>query len=220
MRFGKHVALAGAVLALGFGSGVASAQPPGMMGGESDAAEGSRGLYLGLGLEQFRIKGEGTVNGADYNVTTRPVGLTGRAGYNFLEWLSLEAHASVGVHDDPNSGSFNGGTDVRSGETELKHHVGVAAVPEYRFVFGGTTVITVFGLAGYNDFEFEGEFRNDRGIGPAQTASYTLEDDGEYWGAGLRLDGQAAGLRLQYTRYFDESDVEIEGYSIGVNVYF
>lgn len=219
MRCGKCAALTGAALAL---SATASwAQPPGMMGGgTSEAAEGSRGLYLGLGLEQFRLQAEGNADGTAYDVNTRPLGLTGRIGYNFLEWLSIEGHASVGIHDDPNSGSVGGGSTVRDGETELKYHTGIAAVPEYRFVFGGTTVVTVFGLAGYNAFEFEGEIESSGSLGATQSAEYTLDESGEYWGGGVRLDGQAASLRLQYTRYYDDDDIEIDGYQIGVVSYF
>lgn len=217
MRLARFATLVGTATLLG--TGLAQAQPPGM--GPPDTAEGRLGLYLGIGLEQFRIQAEGSDGGTEYDLTTRPVGLTGRVGYNFFEWLSLEGHASVGIHDDSNSGTVGATQErVRNGETELKHHVGIAAVPEHRFVFGGTTVITVFGMLGYNSFEFEGEAQNDAGLGPAETVDFTLDDSGEYWGGGLRLDGEAGGLRLQYTRYFDDSGLDIDGYGISVNIYF
>lgn len=216
MRIGKHAACLGAVVFLC--GGAALAQPPGM--GPPETAEGPLGLYGGLGLEQFRVKARGSDDGTDFDITTRPVALTGRLGYNFLEWLSIEAHAAAGVHDDPNSGNIgSGAVTVRNGETELEYHAGVAAVPEYRFVYGGTTVITVFGLLGYNAVELEGQARN-RNPSPPQSVSYSLDENGEYWGGGLRLDGEAAGLRLQYTRYFDDTGLEVEGYGISVDIRF
>lgn len=176
----------------------------------------ARGLFIGLGLESFNLDAAGTGdNGTSYDINTKPLGAVARVGFYLFPWLSLDVHGSTGIHDADNDGSVGGGQSVHSGDTELKYLYGVGVKPQWQFSSG----LSVFALGGYSKFKFEGKARDDTGLTP-QSTSFTVDDDGGYYGGGIQIDGEAGSFIFQYTKYFDDNNVQLEGFQLSVNKYF
>lgn len=204
----RNLTLTAAIVCFGFASAAAA---------QDDHQEG---LYAGLAIEQFRLVADGNFDGQDLTARSRPLGLTTRVGWNLLPWLGLEGFVSIGIHDDPNSGSFAGGGDVRSGETELKNAYGLAAKPRYNMTFGRSTTITLYALVGYSAYEYAGRLTADNALGPPRTAEFSIDDSGEYYGGGLQLEGEPGAISLQYVQYADEDKHRINAWQFGAIKYF
>lgn len=193
----------------------------GQAAAESDRAS----FYAGLGLELFKLDYQGTNDaGTGYSLSSRPLALSLRLGWNVFDWLGVEGFVATGIHDDPNSGSFDvpNGDKVRTGKTELSLAYGVALKPRYAFNFNeGDTTIDVYGLVGYSGYEFEGNLVADNAFNqPPNKAHFTLDDNSLYYGAGLQIVGEPAALTLQYVQYADEDDYKIRAIQLGVIKFF
>lgn len=177
------------------------------------------GLYVGLGLELFDLEVQGTDNGTDFDLQSRPLGIVGRVGYNIGEYVAVEAFASTGIHEDPNEGDIGVGGKSRSGETELKSIYGAAIRPQYTFTFGETTQLTTYLVGGYAQYDLEGS-AGDNTASNNLRVDFTRDDSGEYFGGGIQINGDVASLQLQYVTYQSEDDTDLEGFQASVNRYF
>lgn len=207
---GKNIAtLAGVVgIVLGLGlSTVAQAQ---------EVSE--RGLYAGIGLELFDTHIKGSDNGTPYSLTTRPLSIVGRAGYNIIPWLSVEAFGGTGIHDDKNDGRVGNNQAIRNGDTKLKYVFGGAIKPQYSYNFEGIRPITFYLLGGYATFKLEGDARNT-GAG-VNKIKFDRDEDDFYYGGGVQLDGDNASFILQYVDYARGGGFDVDGYQVSINYYF
>ncbi|MAL96298.1 MAG: hypothetical protein CME40_14580 [Haliea sp.] len=124
--------------------------------------------------------------------------LTLKGGYQLNDWAAVELRGGVGVDD----GNYYG---VKA---ELEHYVGGyfrAGLPNdsaiYPYVIAGYTHAKVkASVAGFSDSDSEGDF------------SWGL-------GASLRLN-ELWSANIEVMRYFDKSNIEIDGVSLGVTYTF
>lgn len=219
----RRLALVAALAAAGF-AGQAAAQA---FGPDPAATDNNRAaFYAGLGLELLHVEHQGTgVNGNAYEISTRPLALTAKLGWNPVDWLGVEGFVSTGIHEDPNTGSFAVGLrsdEARTGETELKLAYGLALKPRYTFQFDeGETTIDLYALVGYSAYEYEGDFVVNSGVqAPTREAHFTIDDSSIYYGAGIGLVGLPASLTLQYVQYADQDNHQITAWQVSVIKYF
>lgn len=124
--------------------------------------------------------------------------LTLKGGYQLNDWAAVELRGGLGVVDDNYHGA----------DVELEHHVGGyfrAGLPNdsaiYPYVIAGYTHAKIkASFGGFSDSDSEGDF--SWGIG----ASVRLN---ELWSANVEV-----------MRYFDKSNIELDGVSVGVTYNF
>lgn len=206
----KNIAALAAALSICLGLGFSTAAQA------QERAE--RGVYGGIGLELFNIDIKGADNGTAYSLTTRPLSLVGRAGYNILPWVSVEAFGATGIHDDKNDGRVGNNQAIRNGDSKLKYAFGGAIKPQYSYNFSGIRPITFYLLGGYATLKLDGDARNV-GAG-VDKIKFSRDEDGFYYGGGLQLDGEHASFILQYVDYARGGSFEAAGYQVSINYYF
>lgn len=208
---GKNLAVLAGVMGVVLGLGLSTAAQA------QDETQRS-GLYAGLGLELFNTDIKGTANGTPYSLTTRPLSVVGRVGYNFLPWLSVEGFGGTGIHDDKNDGRVGSNQAIRNGDTKLKYVFGGAIKPQYTYNFEGIRPITFYVVGGYATFKMEGDARNlNAGV---NRIKFDREEDDFYYGGGIQLDGNPASFVLQYVDYARSGGFESAGYQVSINYYF
>lgn len=124
--------------------------------------------------------------------------LTLKGGYQLNDWAAVELRGGLGIVDD----------DYRGVDAELEHYIGGyfrAGLPNdsaiYPYVIAGYTHGKIkASFAGFSNSDSEGDF------------SYGL-------GASLRLD-ELWSANVEVMRYFDKSNVELDGVSVGVTYKF
>lgn len=181
--------------------------------------------YIGIGVQLAELTLEGvtaTLTNANAQqttftdeISTEPTVLNLRAGWYLLPWLPIEAQVATGIEED----SISGG-QFRGGEGDLDILYGLSVKPEYLFKLGEegeSGAIAVFASAGWSDFEYE--IDGGPNISFAQGGdSLTVDDSGFSWGAGVQLVSESARLTLEYTNYFDDDDIQVEGVLLGVHI--
>ena len=164
------------------------------LGGSSTVL--AAGPYIGANYTQFQVESEDTEN------KLKPEGVTIRGGIEFNDFVGLEARGAMGVRSDKRSNSLG---DV---EYDLDHLYGGylklgAPVGEFvrPYVVGGYT-------------EARGKVTVSTGIGSATRESDTVSD--ESYGAGVDVKlSEAVALNVEYMRYLDKSDYDLNGISVG-----
>jgi outer membrane immunogenic protein len=176
------------------------------------------GFYLQGGYSYLDIQPDGAESGVDTNA------ITGRAGYQFNPYFSVESDITTGIDDgefdynvdedefdldDNNDGDFND-LIAGSGDIGLNYLVGVygrASMPV-------TDKLDVFGRAGYAFIDLDADIQT-----PGGTTIATVEDseDGAALGAGLNYDlTESWELRGDYTWYgFGNTDTHAAMISAG-----
>ncbi|MBZ2190498.1 porin family protein [Alcanivorax sp. JB21] len=164
------------------------------LGGSSVAL--AAGPYIGANYTQFQFEGEDTDN------KLKPEGVTIRGGFEFNDFVGLEARGAMGVRSDERSnalGSVKYDLDhLYGGYLKLSAPVGEHVRP---YVVGGYT-------------EARGKVTVSSGVGSASRESDTVSD--ESYGAGVDLKlSDAVALNVEYMRYLDKSDYDLNGISVG-----
>ena len=131
--------------------------------------------------------------------------ISGRLGYNFSEWLALEAEGAIGVEDEEVSG---GGIDASIG---LNYLIG-------GYVKGQVPLgerVNLYARAGIVQAELEAEVSGG-GFSDSDSASET----GAGYGAGAEFAvTEKFGIRGDYTRY-DIEDIEADAFTVAATFKF
>lgn len=199
MKKGYSVKLLLAAIALG-GSGVALAQDYNTYGasysGNSSNWRDNIGPYVGLNYTRFEFEDENTER------EVNPDGVTLRLGMEFNQFLGLEVRGATGVSSDKRRTSL--GTAefdldrLYGGYLKLSVPVGDMVRP---YIIGGYT-------------EAKGEVKFSTALGSIERETDTVSD--ESYGAGVDFNlTDTFGMNLEYMRYLDKDDYELNAISVG-----
>lgn len=121
-----------------------------------------------------------------------------KGGYQVNDWAAVEVRAAAGVKDD----------ELFGVDAELEHYYG----GYFRAGLPNDSIIYPYVIAGYTQGKVKASFRG---------ASIT-ESEGDFsygLGAELRLN-DLWSANVEFMRYLDTNDVEIDGASLGVSYRF
>jgi len=150
------------------------------------------GPYIGLNYSQYELTNSSTTS------TLKPTGATVRAGIDFTSFLALEGRAGVGVNSDER-GPAEFDLDRLYGGY-LKLSVPIAGV------------LSPYAIAGYSEVRGKASV-----LGVSATETYSDES------YGVGVDASVAGvigLNVEYMRYLDENNSELNAVSVGVRSSF
>ena len=163
--------------------------------GASSAALAA-GPYIGANYTQFQFEGEDSDN------KLKPEAVVIRGGIEFNDFVGLEARGGMGVRSDERSGALGSVKydldHIYGGYLKLSAPVGEHFRP---YVVGGYT-------------EARGKVTVSSGGGSVSRESDTVSD--ESFGAGVDLKlSEAVALNVEYMRYLDKDDYDLNGISVG-----
>lgn len=165
------------------------------LGGSSAAL--AAGPYIGLGYTQFQFENDESDN------TIKPEGVTLRAGVEFNDFIGLEARGATGLSSDERGAVKFDLDHLYGGYVKLSVPVGEFVRP---YVVGGYT-------------EARGKVTLSTGLGSASRETDTVSD--ESYGAGIDFKvAEGFGLNVEYMRYLDKSDYELNAITVGVRSFF
>lgn len=150
------------------------------------------GPYVGLNYSQYELTNNATTS------TLNPTGATVRAGIDFTSFLAVEARAGVGVNSDQR-GPAEFDLDRLYGGY-LKLSVPIAGM------------LKPYAIAGYSEMRGKASV-----LGVSTTDTYSDESYGV--GADASIAG-VIGLNVEYMRYLDENNTELNAVSVGVRSSF
>ncbi|KAF0806597.1 hypothetical protein A167_03139 [Alcanivorax sp. S71-1-4] len=164
------------------------------LGGSSAAM--AAGPYIGLNYTQFQFESD------DTDEKLKPDGVTLRAGIEFNDFIGLEARGATGVSSDKRSTALGDAEfdldRLYGGYVKLSVPVGDMVRP---YIVGGYT-------------EAKGEAKFTTGLGSIERESDTVND--ESYGAGVDFNlTETFGMNVEYMRYLDKDDYELNGISVG-----
>ncbi|WP_019959971.1 porin family protein [Woodsholea maritima] len=138
--------------------------------------------------------------------------VTVRGGYDFNEYLGLEAEGSLGVTDETYSGSvtYAGNTATGSIDIKLKHTIAAFAKVQYPL----NEQFSVFARLGYSRGKAEADVDGTVN-GTAIKGSISDTSDGVAYGAGVEwaFAGQNS-VRFDYTRHDHDNNVELDQWGV------
>ncbi|WP_019022875.1 MULTISPECIES: porin family protein [unclassified Thioalkalivibrio] len=127
-----------------------------------------------------------------------PDALVARGGYFFNEYFAVEGRAGTGLSDDTDNG-----VDV-----ELDYMIGGYA----RGNLPVSNVVSLYGMAGVTHAE---------ATASGGGVSVTDDDTGPSYGVGAEFNvANDLGLSVEWMRYMDESDYDVDAISVGMNYHF
>ncbi|MCK0538522.1 outer membrane beta-barrel protein [Alcanivorax quisquiliarum] len=154
------------------------------------------GPYVGLNYTRFEFESEETEREVE------PDGVTLRLGMEFNQFLGLEVRGATGVSADKRR------TSLGTAEFDLDR------------LYGGYLKVSVpvgemvrpYVIAGYT--EAKGEVRFTNSLGTIERETDTVND--ESYGAGIDFNlTDTFGMNLEYMRYLDKDDYELNAISVG-----
>lgn len=137
--------------------------------------------------------------------------LQAQIGHRVNDNLAMELRLGVGVGDDSNIESAMG----QSIEVKLEANYLVSGFVKGILPLG---MVDVYALAGFTTLDLSVEATN---LNTNATAS--LDDDGSdvSYGAGLSFKPtEQSSIFLEYINFYDDSSVEVTGYTLGFNLSF
>ncbi|SFR44881.1 outer membrane insertion C-terminal signal [Marinobacter daqiaonensis] len=152
---------------------------------------GGGSLYAGANYTFLNVDGSGI--DADLGM------MSAKVGAKVSPYLGVEARGGFGVADD----SIGGGTDL-----------------ELNALYGGYVTLNVDNPSTVTPYVIAGLTRYDYEVsGPGGTAT---EDESDFsYGIGIDMAfSDALSGNLEYMRYGDKDDVELDGLALGVTVSF
>lgn len=185
-------------LLLGSGATAYAADPYDPYATESygDERDGAMG-YIGLNYSQYELDVDATNN------TLKPTGATLRVGADFNDMFGLEARIGTGIEDD------NRSSGLGSVEFELDHIYGgylKLSVPVFE-------MLRPYAIGGYSEVRGRTSVRS----GGTLIARDTDSVDGGSYGIGVDASlAGALGLNVEYMRYLDKDDYELNAISVGI----
>lgn len=160
------------------------------LGGSSAAF--AAGPYIGLNYTQFQLESDDTDN------KLKPEGITLRGGIEFNEFIGLEARGAMGVRSDERNSIKYDLDHLYGGYLKVSLPLAEHVRP---YIIGGYT-------------EARGKVTLDTSIGSASRETDTVSD--ESYGAGIDFQlTDTFGMNVEYMRYLDKSDYELNGISVG-----
>lgn len=157
-----------------------------------------------LGVNYTRAELDGDVD-AGFNT------LSLRAGYEFTNWLAIEARYGAGLDRDNSReqvGPFS--VDIKY---EVEHYYGAYG----RLTLPNDTPFKPYIIAGYTEAELEGTGK----VGGIRVGKVKAKGDAFSYGAGVNLDlSERLFVNAEYMRLLDEDDVEVDGFTLGVSYRF
>ena len=159
------------------------------------------GPFVGLNYSQYELD----IDAADNNLT--PTGATVRAGIELNDIFALEARAGTGIDADTRSAGLG------TAQFELDRIYGgyiKLSVP----VFG---LFRPYAIAGYSEARGSTSLRSG---GVMLSRSTDTSGDQSY---GLGVDASLAGVigfNVEYMRYLDKADYELNAISVGIRTGF
>jgi len=137
-------------------------------------------------------------------LTSSPDAVRGIFGYEFNPNLAFEGMLAVGLSDD---GVKVNGTSVNA-SAEVRHLFGFYVKPKYKF----TPQFEVFGRAGFS----KGKAKISGAGGSASES-----ESGLSFGVGASYAiNQTVSVNFDYMSYLDESDVSVDGFTLGLGYKF
>lgn len=159
------------------------------------------GGYIGLNYSQYELDFDATSN------TLKPTGVTLRAGVELNDMFGLEARVGTGIEDDTRSSGLG------SVEFELDR------------IYGGYAKLSVpvlemlrpYAIGGYSNVRGRTSVRS----GGVLLARDTDTVDGGSYGVGVDASlAGALGLNVEYMRYLDKDNYELNAISVGIRSAF
>jgi outer membrane immunogenic protein len=167
----------------------------------SSATAYAAGPYVGLNYSQYELKSDATNN------TLNPTGATVRGGYEFNDIFALEARIGTGIEADTRSSGLG------TAEFELDR------------IYGGYVKLSVpvfemfrpYAIGGYSEARGRTSLRS----GGILLSRDTDTEEGESYGLGVDASlGRAIGFNVEYMRYLDQNNYELNAVSAGIRSSF
>ena len=163
----------------------------------SSATTYAAGPYVGLNYSQYELEADATTN------TLAPTGATVRAGVEFGDIFALEARGGTGIEADTRSSGLG------TAEFELDR------------IYGGYVKLSVpvfemfrpYAIGGYSEARGRTSLRSG-GILVSQETD-TVGDESYGVGVDASLAG-AIGVNVEYMRYLDKDDYDLNAISVGI----
>lgn len=168
-------------------------------------------MLAGLATPALAIEQGDTYVGGGYSMVTvdidtfddaDPTAAIGRLGYGITDNIAIEGRLGFGLSDD---GLRDTGLDIEI--DQLAGVYGVAHLPL-------AEAFSLYGLAGFTYGELSL-------VLPGTSVTVNDDDTDFSYGVGGQLDvSEDVAAFVEWTRYFDESDYEVSGLTVGANFNF
>lgn len=158
--------------------------------------------YIGVNYTRVELDGD-----LDHDFDTVAI----RGGYEFTDWLAIEARYGVGTGDSKDREALGPFTFTQ--KFEVEQYYGVYG----RLTLPNSTLFKPYVIAGYTEAELD--WRLD--MNGTRLDSDSIKDDAFSYGVGVNLEfNEHFAVNAEYMRLLDDGDVDVDGLTVGLSYRF